>query len=52
MHTLSGRYDLMIRIAATDTERPDRILDRIGDAPGVRFSESLIQLSTKSDRAP
>jgi DNA-binding Lrp family transcriptional regulator len=52
VHTLSGRYDLMIRIAATDTERLDRILDRIGDAPGVRFSESLIQLSTKIDRAP
>lgn len=51
VHTLSGRFDLMIRIAATDTETLDRILDRIGDAPGVRSSESLIHLSTKIDRA-
>ncbi len=52
VHTLSGRFDLMIRIAAPDTETLDAILDRIGDAPGVRSSESLIHLSTKLDRAP
>ncbi|WP_375689738.1 Lrp/AsnC family transcriptional regulator [Pseudooceanicola sp. LIPI14-2-Ac024] len=50
VHTLSGRFDLMIRIAANDTETLDRILDRIGDAPGVRSSESLIHLSTRIDR--
>lgn len=51
VHSLSGRFDLMIRIAATDTETLDRILDRIGDSPGVRSSESLIHLSTRIDRA-
>lgn len=51
VHTLSGRFDLVIQIAAPDTETLDRLLDAIHDAPGVRASESLIHLSTKIDRA-
>lgn len=50
VHTLSGRFDLLVQIAARDTETLDRILDAIHEAPGVRASESLIHLSTKIDR--
>jgi len=52
VHTTSGRFDLLIQIAAPSTEALDRTLDIIGDAPGVRSSESLIHLSTRLDRAP
>ncbi|OWU83364.1 AsnC family transcriptional regulator [Oceanicola sp. 22II-s10i] len=51
VHTLSGRFDLLIQIAAHDTETLDRVLDAIHEAPGVRSSESLIHLTTKIDRA-
>jgi DNA-binding Lrp family transcriptional regulator len=50
-HTTSGRFDLMVQIAAQSTEDLDATLDRIGEARGVRSSESLIQLATKIDRA-
>lgn len=51
VHTTSGRFDLMVQIAAETTEALDDTLDRIGDANGVRSSESLIHLATKLDRA-
>ncbi|MWB77610.1 winged helix-turn-helix transcriptional regulator [Pseudooceanicola sp. 216_PA32_1] len=50
VHTTSGRFDLLVQIAAASTESLDAVLDRIGDAPGVRLSESLVHLSTKIDR--
>lgn len=50
VHTTSGRYDLIVRLSAETTEELDDTLDRIGDAKGVRSSESLIHLSTKLDR--
>ncbi len=50
-HTASGRFDLVLRVAAGSTEELDATLDRIGAIPGVRSSESLIHLSTKIDRA-
>ncbi|MEP2028039.1 MAG: Lrp/AsnC family transcriptional regulator [Paracoccaceae bacterium] len=50
VHTTSGRFDLMIQIAADTTEELDNTLDQIGDARGVRSSESLIHLATKLDR--
>jgi len=51
VHTTSGRFDLIVQIAAESTEILDETLDRIGEAKGVRSSESLIHLSTKLDRA-
>ena len=51
VHTTSGRFDLIIQISAESTEILDETLDRIGEAKGVRSSESLIHLSTKLDRA-
>lgn len=49
-HTTSGRFDLIVAVGAETTGALDAVLDRIGEAPGVRSSESLIHLSTKIDR--
>jgi len=48
--TTSGRFDLVLQLAATTTEALDVALDHIGEAKGVKSSESLIQLTTKIDR--
>lgn len=50
VHTTSGRFDLIANVEADTTEGLDDTLDRIGEAKGVRSSESLIHLSTKLDR--
>ncbi|MGH1354097.1 MAG: Lrp/AsnC family transcriptional regulator [Thalassovita sp.] len=50
VHTASGRFDLIVDVAANTTEELDAVLDHIGDVQGVRGSESLIHLSTKLDR--
>ena len=51
VHTTSGRFDLILLLAAPTTEDLDRVLDTIGAIPGVRSTESLIHLATKIDRA-
>ncbi|RJL11671.1 Lrp/AsnC family transcriptional regulator [Paracoccus siganidrum] len=51
IHTISGRVDLLLQVAAVTTAELDDLLDRIGGLDGVRSSESLIHLSTKLDRA-
>ncbi len=50
VHTTSGRFDLLIQLEAHTTQELDETLDRIGEARGVKGSESLIHLSTKLDR--
>lgn len=50
VHTTSGRFDLIVGLEAASTEDLDATLDRIGEAKGVRGSESLIHLSAKLDR--
>lgn len=50
VHTTSGRFDLLIQATARSTRELDDTLDHIGEARGVRSSESLIHLSTKFDR--
>jgi DNA-binding Lrp family transcriptional regulator len=49
--TSSGRFDLILTVAATSTQVLDQVLDQIGAMAGVKSSESLIHLSTKIDRA-
>jgi len=49
--TTSGRYDLLLQVAAPSTQVLDQVLDQIGALTGVVSSESLIHLSTKFDRA-
>lgn len=50
VHTTSGRFDLIVGLEAETTEELDETLDRIGEAKGVKSSESLVHLSTKLDR--
>ncbi len=49
--TTSGRFDLLMQIAAPNTQSLDGVLDQIGALTGVKSSESLIHLSTRIDRA-
>ena len=49
--TTSGRFDLLMQIAAPNTQVLDQVLDQIGALTGVKSSESLIHLSTRIDRA-
>lgn len=49
--TASGRFDLVLQIAAETMPELDRILDQIGALDGVKSSESLIRLTTKINRA-
>ena len=49
--TTSGRFDLLLQIAASNTQVLDSVLDQIGGLTGVKSSESLIHLSTRFDRA-
>ncbi|MFB9148216.1 Lrp/AsnC family transcriptional regulator [Roseovarius ramblicola] len=50
VHTTSGRFDMIVTLEADSTAALDDTLDRIGEARGVRGSESLIHLATKIDR--
>lgn len=50
-YTASGRFDLVLQLAAGTTAELDTILDKIGNLDGVKSSESLIRLTTKIDRA-
>lgn len=50
-HTTSGRFDLLLQVAASSTAALDEVLDRIGQMTGVKSSESLIHLSTRIDRS-
>ncbi|MGR3758976.1 Lrp/AsnC family transcriptional regulator [Roseobacteraceae bacterium NS-SX3] len=50
VHTTSGRFDLLAQVVAQTTADLDATIDRIGEARGVRSSESLIHLATKLDR--
>jgi DNA-binding Lrp family transcriptional regulator len=49
--TTSGRFDLLLQVAATSTSVLDGVLDQIGSMTGIKSSESLIHLSTRLDRA-
>lgn len=49
--TTSGRFDLLLQMAAPNTTVLDQVLDQIGALTGVKSSESLIHLSTRLDRA-
>jgi DNA-binding Lrp family transcriptional regulator len=51
VHTTSGRFDLLLQVAAPSAAQLDQVLDQIGALAGVKSSESLIHLSTRIDRA-
>ncbi len=50
VHTVSGKFDILVEIGSQTTEEMDRALDRIGEIPGVLKTESSIILSTKFQR--
>ncbi|SEW06565.1 DNA-binding transcriptional regulator, Lrp family [Aliiroseovarius sediminilitoris] len=49
-HTASGRFDMILKLAAKSTAELDQTLDAIGEIDGVKSSESLIHLSTRINR--
>ncbi|GHE88720.1 MULTISPECIES: Lrp/AsnC family transcriptional regulator [Aliiroseovarius] len=49
-HTASGRFDMILQLAAKSTAELDQTLDAIGEIDGVKSSESLIHLSTRINR--
>jgi len=48
--TTSGRFDLLLQVAAQSTAVLDGVLDMVAGLPGVKGSESLIHLTTRIDR--
>lgn len=50
-HTTSGRFDLMLEVAAEGTAALDAVLDAVGAMTGVKASETLVHLTTRIDRA-
>jgi DNA-binding Lrp family transcriptional regulator len=50
-HTASGRFDMVLTLAAGSPAELDAALDVIGAIDGVKSSESLIHLSTRIDRS-
>lgn len=48
--TTSGRFDLLLQVAAIGTMELDIVLDAIGALPGVKSSESLIHLTSRIER--
>ncbi len=50
IHTVSGKFDLLVEVGTPDTQSMDKILDRLGEIPGVIRTESSIVLSTRLQR--
>ena len=50
LHTVSGKYDLIAQVKASSSEAMDRLIDGIGQIPGVTDIETSVILSTKLDR--
>ena len=50
LQSVSGKIDLMARVAVDTPEALDRLLDKIGAIDGVVSTESALVLSTKLDR--
>lgn len=50
LQTVSGIYDLVTMVESATTEEMDRVLDQIGDLPGVEKTTTSIVLTTKFER--
>jgi DNA-binding Lrp family transcriptional regulator len=50
LHTVSGKFDLMAQVKTATAEDMDKLIDRIGEQPGVTEIETAVILSTKLDR--
>ena len=50
LHTLSGKFDLIGEVKTSSSEAMDRLIDDIGQLPGITRIETSVILSTKLDR--
>lgn len=50
IHTVSGKFDLVVLLSEQSTHDVDNVLDRIGQINGITKTSSAIVLSTKLDR--
>jgi DNA-binding Lrp family transcriptional regulator len=50
LYTLSGKFDLIAQVKAASSEAMDRLIDGIGQIPGITRIETSVILSTKLDR--
>jgi DNA-binding Lrp family transcriptional regulator len=50
LHTVSGKFDLIAQVKAQSSEAMDRLIDAIGQIPGITRIETSVILSTKLDR--
>ena len=50
LHTLSGKFDLIAQVKTVSSEAMDRLIDEIGQIPGITRIETSVILSTKLDR--
>jgi DNA-binding Lrp family transcriptional regulator len=50
LHTVSGKFDLIASVKAASSEAMDRLIDELGQIPGVTKIETSVILSTKLDR--
>ena len=50
LYSISGTYDMIAIIAADNTSRLDKLIDEIGNIPGIERTTTSIILSTKFER--
>lgn len=50
LHTVSGKFDLVAQVKTASSEAMDRLIDGIGEIPGITRIETSVILSTKLDR--
>ena len=50
LHTVSGKFDLIAQVRTASSEAMDRLIDEIGQIPGITRIETSVILSTKLDR--
>ncbi len=50
LHTLSGKFDLIAQVRTASSEAMDRLIDELGQIPGITRIETSVILSTKLDR--
>jgi DNA-binding Lrp family transcriptional regulator len=50
LHTVSGKYDLVAQVKTASSEAMDRLIDDLGQIPGITDIETSVILSTKLDR--
>jgi DNA-binding Lrp family transcriptional regulator len=50
VYAISGAFDFLAFVEAETTDEIDRVLDRIGELPGVKSTQSSLVLSVKFDR--